>query len=55
MEDYSATTKNEAMPLAATRIDLEAVALRRSDGEGDGIVDTPYVWALRRNDMNELT
>ena len=55
MEDYSATTKNEAMPFAATRIDPEAAALRRLDGEGAASYDTPYVWALKRNDTHELT
>ena len=49
MEYYSATKKNEIMPFAATRMDLEIVILSevRSDRERQTLYDITYMWNLK--------
>ena len=60
MEYYSVIEKNEIMPFAATRIDLEIVILsevrqrRRNIRKKKETCAIPYMWNLKRNDTNEL-
>ena len=55
-EYYSAIKKNEVMPLAATRMDLEIVILSEVSQTGKEAIpyDIPYMWNRKRNDANEL-
>ena len=50
MEYYSAIKKNETMPLAATWMDLEIIAL----SERQTLYDITYMCNLKRKDTNEL-
>ena len=55
VEYYSAIRKNEVMPFAATRMDLESVILSEvSQTEEEMPCNIPYMWSQRRNDANEL-
>ena len=55
MKYYSATKKNEIMPLAATWMDLEIIILSeaKSEREGQKIYDVMGMWNLKY-DRNEL-
>ena len=53
MEYYSATKKNETMPLAATWMDLETVILREV-GQRKTTQDTAYTWNPKKKVTNEL-
>ena len=54
MEYYSAILKNEIMPFAATRMDLEIIILSEgSQTERDILYYITYMWNLRYN-TNEL-
>ena len=53
-EYYSAITKNEIMPFAATWMDLEIIILSQSDRERQISYDIAYMWNLKKNDTNEL-
>ena len=54
MEYYSAILKNEIMPFAATRMDLEIIILSEgSQRERDILYNITYMWNLRYN-TNEL-
>ena len=53
-QTYSAITKNETMPSAATRRGLESDTLSESVRGGEMPYDIPYMWALERNDTDEL-
>ena len=58
MEYHSAFKKNEIMPFAATRMDLESPSyillseVSQTDKEISN--DIPHMWNLKRNDTNEL-
>ena len=55
MEYYSATKKNETMPLAATWMDLETVILSEV-GQRKTTQDTAYTWKpKKRLQMNLYT
>ena len=55
MEYYSAIKKNEIMPSAATRMDLEIIILNEvSQTERHVSYDITYMWNLQKNDTNEL-
>ena len=68
MEYYSATEKNEIMPLATTWVDLEIIVLNEiRDRDIQILYDIPYIWNLqisydipyiwnlkKKNDTNEL-
>ena len=51
MEDYLALEKNEIMPIAATRTDLEIIIL--SEVRQRQTYYITYMWSLK-NDTNEL-
>ena len=52
---YSAITKNEIMPFAATWMDPEChTEGSESDTEEEILYGIPYMWNLKRNDANEL-
>ena len=55
MDYYSAIKKNEIMPSAATRMDLEIIILSevKSDRERQMSYDITYIWNLKY-DTNEL-
>ena len=54
VEYYSATKKNEIMPLAATWIDLEIIVLSEvSQIEKEKSHDIAYIWTLK-SDTSEL-
>ena len=55
MEYYSATKKNERMPFAATRMDLEIIILNKVKSERESQIpyDLTYIWNLK-SDPNEL-
>ena len=53
MEYNSAIKKNEIMPFAATRMDLEIVILSKSDGERQIPYAITYIWNLKYG-TNEL-
>ena len=56
MEYYSAIKKNKIMPFAATRMNLESVILSEVKSDREEILyDIPYMWNLKRNDVNEFT
>ena len=56
MEYYSAIKKNEIMPFVGTWMDLEIIILSEvNHREEETLYDIPYMWNLKRNDMNELT
>ena len=57
MEYHSAIKKNEVMPFATTRMDLETIILSEvSQAEKKKYCMTyHYMWNLKRNDTNELT
>ena len=51
MQYYSATKKNEIMPLAATWMGLEIVLLSDKSGRNREILyDSLYMWNLKGND-----
>ena len=52
MEYYSAIKKNEIMPFAATRMDLEIIILSKSERERQIPYDITYMWNLKY-DTNE--
>ena len=47
MEYYSAIKKNEMIPFAASRIDLESVILSEARQRGEIPCDIPYIWNLK--------
>ena len=48
MEYYSATEKNEIMPLATTWVDLEIIVLNEiRDRDIQILYDIPYIWNLQ--------
>ena len=51
MEDYLALEKNEIMPIAATRTDLEIIILSEVSQRQTYYIT--YMWSLK-NDTNEL-
>ena len=54
MEYYSAIKKNEIMPFAATRMDLEMIILREvSQTKKDKYYMISFMWNLKNN-TNEL-
>ena len=54
MEYCSGIKKNEIMPFAVTWMVLESVILSEVR-EREKSYDTPCMWNLKRNDINELT
>ena len=55
MEYYSVVKKNEIMPLAATRVDLETVILNEvCQTEKNKYHDIAYMWNLKKKKRNEL-
>ena len=55
MERYSVIKENEIMPFVGTWMDLETIILNGlNHREEDTVYDIPYMWTLKRNDMNEL-
>ena len=46
MEYYSAITKNDIMPFAATWMELETLILRKSEREKQIPYDITYIWNL---------
>ena len=56
MEYYSAIKKNEIMPFAATRMDLEITILTEvRQTEKDKYHMIPLICGILKNDTNELT
>ena len=47
MEYYSAIKKNEMIPFAASRIDLESVILSEARQRGEIPCDIPYIWNIK--------
>ena len=47
--------KSEILPFAATSMDLEIVIVNEVRQRKRILYDIPYIWNLKRNDMNELT
>ena len=52
---YSAMKKEEMMPFAATRMDLEIMILSKPDRERQIPYDITYMWDLKRIQMNLYT
>ena len=52
LEYYSAIKKNETVPFATTRMDLETITL--TEVSQRQMYDIAYMWNLK-NDTNELT
>ena len=53
MEYYSAIKKNERMPFAATRMDLEII-IQSEVSQRQISYDITYIWSLKKKDTNEL-
>ena len=52
---YSATEKNEIMPLATTWVDLDIIILNEIwDRDIQISYYIPYIWNLKKMDTNEL-
>ena len=54
MKYYSAFKKNAIMPFAATWMDLEIAMLSGKLEKEKYCNNIPYIWHLKRNDLNEF-